>query len=99
MSDNEERSVVTNFLAGIGVGAIIGAATALLLAPKSGAETRDDLKKAAQDLSKSTEELRKRSGELVDTAKAKVQQAYEAGREAMQKRQSSQDANETPQEG
>ncbi len=99
MSDNEERSVVTNFLAGIGVGAIIGAATALLLAPKSGLETRDDLKKAAQDLSKSTDDLRKKSTELMDTAKIKVQQAYDAGRDAVQKRNVTEEMPEAPQEG
>lgn len=99
MAENEEKGVVVNFLAGIGVGAIIGAATALLLAPKSGVETRDDLKKAVQDLSKSTEDFRKKSSELMDTAKAKVQQAYDAGREAVQKRRAGEDSEAAPEEG
>jgi len=86
MSDNEEKGVVLNFLAGVGIGAIIGAGIALLLAPKSGPETREDLKKAMQDLSKSSEDLRRRSAELLETAKSKVQQAYEAGKETIQKR-------------
>jgi gas vesicle protein len=89
MSDNDDRGVMLNFLAGVGIGAIVGAAVALLMAPQSGAETREDLKKVAQDLSKSTEEFRKRSTELLDTAKTKVQQAYEAGREAVQRRRGS----------
>ena len=99
MAENEEKGVVVNFLAGIGVGAIIGAATALLLAPKSGVETRDDLKKAVQDLSNSTEDFRKRSSELMDTAKTKVQQAYDAGREAVQKRSVGEDTEIAPEEG
>lgn len=33
-----------SFLAGVGVGALIGITVALLTAPKSGAETREDLK-------------------------------------------------------
>ena len=86
MAENDEKGVALNFLAGVGIGAIVGAAVALLLAPQSGVETREDLKKAAQDLSKSTEEFRKRSSELLDTAKTKAKQAYEAGREAMQKK-------------
>jgi len=74
MHDNEEKGVALNFLAGVGLGAIIGAGIALLFAPKSGSETRDDIKKAMQDLSKSTEDLRKRSTEMVESAKAKVQE-------------------------
>ena len=89
MSENDEKNVVVNFLAGVGIGAIVGAGIALLMAPKSGTETREDLKKAAQDLAKSTEELRKRSSEIIETAKAKVQQAYDAGRETIQKRRTS----------
>ena len=94
MSDNDDRGVMLSFLAGVGMGAIVGAAAALLLTPKSGPETREDLKKVAQDLSKSTEEFRKRTTEMLDTAKTKVQQAYEAGREAVQKRRGGGEASE-----
>jgi len=95
MSNNgEERSVVLNFLAGLGLGALIGAAAALLVAPKSGTETRDELKSAADDLrqkankvvhdlSESSDELLKKSKEILDTTKEKVQGAIEAGRTAM----------------
>lgn len=86
MSENEEKSTVLNFLAGVGIGAIVGAGVALLLAPKSGAETRDDVKRVVQDLSKSTEDLRRKSADIIDSAKTKVQQAYDAGKETIQKR-------------
>lgn len=86
MAENDDKCVGMNFLAGIGLGALVGAAAALLMAPKSGAETREDLKKAVQDLSKSTEELRKRSGEILEMAKEKAAQAYEAGVESIQKK-------------
>lgn len=93
-SNDEHRSVVMNFLAGMGLGALIGAATALLLAPKSGRETREDLKHAADevrakadkvihDLSESSDELVKKSKELLETTKGKVQQAIDAGKQAM----------------
>ena len=81
-------------LAGIGVGAIVGAAVALMLAPKSGEETREDLKKTAEelktktekmmsDLSASADDLVKKSKEVIDSTKGKVQQAVEAGKHAM----------------
>jgi gas vesicle protein len=98
MSENEEKSTVLNFLAGVGIGAIVGAGVALLLAPKSGAETREDVKKVVQDLSKSTEEFRKKSAEAIDSAKTRVQQAYDAGRETIQKRRMGEGPGETAKE-
>ncbi|MEN6519909.1 MAG: YtxH domain-containing protein [Armatimonadota bacterium] len=74
MSNNEEKGVALNFLAGVGIGAIIGAGIALLFAPKSGTETRDDIKNAMHELSKSTEDLRNKSAEIVESAKARVQE-------------------------
>ena len=93
-NEHDEKSVVLNFLAGLGLGALVGAATALLLAPKSGDETRQDIANATEDfrvkankvvhdLSESSEELVKRSKELLDATKAKVQSAVESGKQAM----------------
>ena len=48
-NEHDEKSVVLNFLAGLGLGALVGAATALLLAPKSGDETRQDIANATED--------------------------------------------------
>ena len=42
--------LVLSFLAGIGLGALTGAVTALLMAPKSGSETRQDIKHTAEDI-------------------------------------------------
>jgi gas vesicle protein len=97
--DREDRGVFGNFLAGLGLGALIGAIAALLLAPKSGEETREDIAKAAEDLKKkankvveelteSAEELAKKSKELLETTKVKVQSAIEAGKEAIAKKKS-----------
>ena len=96
-SNDEQKSVVLNFLAGMGIGALIGAGTALLLAPKSGKETRKDIKTAADelrtktdkvmhDLSESGEELVKKSKEILESTKTKVQQAVDSGKEAMAKK-------------
>jgi gas vesicle protein len=98
MSDNgEDRNVGLNFLAGMGVGALIGAVAALLLAPKSGRETRDDIKgaaedlktkadKAMRDLSESSEELVRKSKEILESTKSKVQQAIDTGKKAVSRR-------------
>ena len=96
-NDHDEKSVVVNFLAGLGLGALIGAVTALMLAPKSGTETRQDIANAADDfkkkadkvvhdLSESSEELVKKSKELLATTKVKVQSAIDAGKQAMARR-------------
>lgn len=58
MSDNsEDRSLIVSVLAGIGIGVLVGAVAGLLLAPKSGEETRNDLGKSMNDLSDKVNEL------------------------------------------
>jgi gas vesicle protein len=94
MNDCEDRDVALSLLAGVGIGAIIGAVTALLLAPKPGNEIRDDLKHAADDLRHKSEELisdwsstmeeqLQRSKKLYEETRSKLQQALDAGRKAM----------------
>jgi gas vesicle protein len=53
-------------LGGLVVGSVIGAAAGILLAPKSGKETREDIKNKA-------EEIRDKGQEALDTAKEKVE--------------------------
>jgi gas vesicle protein len=88
MSDNV-GSKVTYFLVGLGVGALMG----VLLAPKSGEETRDFLAKRADDgrefAQKKARELRERADELIERGKDvatrkrdSLTAAVEAGREA-----------------
>jgi gas vesicle protein len=94
MSSNDDKNVGMNFLAGLGLGALLGAAAALLLAPKSGVETRQDIAgvaedlrdkagKMVKDLSDSSEELVKKSKDLLESTKEKVQSAVEAGKQAV----------------
>jgi len=75
MSDNgsEERNVMLYMLAGIGLGALIGAAAGLLFAPKPGSEIREDLGKQLSDLKKKagdwyTERKHKTAAEIRDMA-------------------------------
>ena len=56
MLPEEVANVVMYLLAGVGLGAIIGAAAGLLFAPKPGAEIRDDLADKFKELKGKTEE-------------------------------------------
>jgi gas vesicle protein len=54
--EHDEKSVLLYMLAGVGLGALIGAAAGLLFAPKAGTEMRDDLAHKFQELKGKTEE-------------------------------------------
>jgi len=61
MSENNMNG--KDFLLGVVVGGIIGAATALLLAPKTGSELRADLRQTADAVTSRTQELAHQIGE------------------------------------
>jgi len=79
MSDDKTFS----FLKGILVGAIAGAVAGVLLAPKSGAETREDLKKLAVDFGEKANELYKKA---TDILKEKLNQLKKAGKKIDQEK-------------
>jgi gas vesicle protein len=56
MQDNDEKNVLLYMLAGVGLGALIGAAAGLLFAPKPGAEMREDIAEKFKELKGKTEE-------------------------------------------
>ena len=56
MHDNDEKNVMLYMLAGVGLGALIGAAAGLLFAPKPGTEKREDLSNKFKELKGKTEE-------------------------------------------
>lgn len=69
MANNEEdRGVLVSVLAGIGIGVLVGAVAGLLLAPKSGQETRDELGKSVSDLSDKVTELGRQVSAKVSSA-------------------------------
>jgi gas vesicle protein len=82
----ERRSGIGAFI----VGALIGAAVALLVAPRSGAETRRLLKTKGRDLlsaaGEKADELRELVSEGYDRSKARVEQTLEAARRAVEER-------------
>ncbi len=68
MSQDDSRDAVLSLLAGISLGALVGAAVALLAAPQSGTETRRQIRETAGDamgnLKESIDELRARLDEI-----------------------------------
>jgi gas vesicle protein len=90
MSDREGNSFVW-FLAGLGLGAVVG----VLYAPRSGNETREALRARAEEgrdyMRSRARESRDQASEWVDRSRDVVSQqkeqfraAYEAGRQAYQ---------------
>jgi gas vesicle protein len=56
MSKHDDSNALIYMLAGVGLGAIIGAAAGLLFAPKPGDDFREDLTDKFKDLKGKTEE-------------------------------------------
>ena len=71
MSDSDNS--IGAFLAGILIGGLVGAAAALLLAPQSGEETREQIREKSI-------ELRDRAEVTLDEAKTRVGQSVETAR-------------------
>jgi gas vesicle protein len=75
VSEGERNDTLLSLLAGVGIGALVGAATALLLAPQSGEETRSQIRGTANDLliklRDTVEDLRGKVDEMVTSLKAR----------------------------
>jgi gas vesicle protein len=71
---------------GFALGAVAGAVTALLLAPKSGAELRGEIVEGVNEgvyqVRSSGKDLKHRAQKLVNSAKARVEDAVDAGQVA-----------------
>lgn len=94
MSDNGGNKV-SYFLAGLGMGALLG----ILFAPQSGEETREYLldradesreyaQRKARELRERADELVERSRDMVDRQKESFTAAVEAGKDAYQREKS-----------
>ena len=55
-NEHDEKNVMLYMLAGVGLGAIIGAAAGLLFAPKAGTETRAEIANKFKEIKGRTEE-------------------------------------------
>ena len=76
MSDRDDQNVLLNLLAGIGIGAILGAVAGILLAPKPGRETREELGQRFSDIGG-------RVGSVSERVATRVRSAVDAGRRAI----------------
>ena len=69
---------VTRFLAGFTIGAAIGAVAGILLAPKSGEETREQLGKMATEFADKTDEtvqdIKRKADTLISDAQEKSEE-------------------------
>ncbi len=72
------------FLVGLLCGAAVGAAVALMFAPKAGAELRQTLYDSAGDISKKAREAYGQAGEQLNNVVSKGRHAVERGREAFE---------------
>ncbi|HUJ18459.1 MAG TPA: YtxH domain-containing protein [Nitrospirota bacterium] len=77
---SEGRSFLVPILASSIIGAGIGAGIALLLAPKSGSETREDLKRFASRTREKVVSAYDKGKDLYETGKGAITEAVEAGK-------------------
>lgn len=74
--ENNNSTGSRDFVMGALIGGVVGAATALFMAPKAGKELRNDLNVQAKNLTEKTEKLRQaamdKGGSLAVTAKEKT---------------------------
>jgi gas vesicle protein len=77
------RKQIPGAIASFAVGAGIGAAVALLFAPKSGEELREDIvdgvNEGAHQVRSTGRDLKRRAQKVVDMARDQVQDAMDAG--------------------
>jgi hypothetical protein len=75
VSEGDRTETLLSLLAGVGIGALVGATAALLLAPQSGQETRTQIRDTADDLlvrlRDSVEDLRGKVDEMVTSLKSR----------------------------
>jgi gas vesicle protein len=80
---NDNQQAFGWFLAGLGIGALVG----ILYAPKSGRETREDLVATAKDgteyVKVRAREVADQAGQLVETGKAKASEYAQRGKQVV----------------
>lgn len=66
------KKVAKNVAMGAGIGTAVGLAAGVLLAPKAGKETRDELAKGAKEILNEAKEKVNEAKEIINEAKEKV---------------------------
>lgn len=75
-NQDHERSVMLSVLAGVGIGVLVGAIAGLLLAPKSGSETRENIGQSLKDLGNKV-------GDLSNQVASRIRTAVEHGKKTV----------------
>lgn len=81
-----EKTSAVDFLAGFLVGALVGAAAALLLAPQSGEETWAQIREKSIELGQKADELSAEARKRAEEAQLKMKQAVEEGKATASRR-------------
>ena len=82
MSENN-ATPVGGFLAAFAIGALAGAGIALLYAPRSGKDTRKLIAEKGRELQGRATDAIEDARDFIDSKKAEIAAAVEAGKEAM----------------
>lgn len=77
----EQKKAMKNVAVGAAIGATVGAVAGVLLAPKAGKETREELalkaKEAVEKAKEKIDEVKEKAGEVVEEVKHHVKQKME----------------------
>ena len=76
----EQKKALKNVAVGAAIGATVGAVAGVLLAPKSGKETREELahaaKEAVEKAKEKLEEVKEKAGEVAENEKLKMENCH-----------------------
>jgi gas vesicle protein len=85
--EESQKGGAGNFVAGLLLGGLAGAATMLLLAPQSGEETRAQIQQRSRELRDQTNEAiaqaRNKAGELKETAQERAEDLKRQGKDVL----------------
>lgn len=82
MAEHDEQGSGGGFITGLLLGMLAGAALAMIAAPQSGEETREQLRAKAREAAGGTNELLERGRTIVERARARVDGAVAEGMDA-----------------
>ena len=86
-SDSDRAETARLIFTGLGIGLLAGLAIGILIAPKTGHETRGQLKEIAGDFTKKAKDLATTFGDKVSTTKEALKRGTKAAKETYKEKQ------------